>query len=115
MFGYITAREALTYSKNLTSIKTVDMLGLDTALNYGKKAGLKYAPQSHTMSALALGQFDQPIGNRDGGNTTILASAYGAFGNNGVIYEPALYTKVEDASGNLLLEKEPISTKLFSL
>ena len=114
MFGYITAREALTYSKNLTSIKTVDMLGLDTALNYGKKAGLKYAPQSHTMSALALGQFDQPIGNRDGGNTTILASAYGAFGNNGVIYEPALYTKVEDASGNLLLEKEPISTKLFS-
>lgn len=114
MYGYITAREALTYSKNLTSIKTVDMLGLDTAIDYGKKSGLKYASESHTMSALALGQFEQPTGNRDGGNTTILASAYGAFGNNGVIYEPALYTKVEDARGNLLLEKEPTSTKLFS-
>ena len=70
MAGYVTAREALTYSKNLTSIKTVDMLGLDTALDYGEKSGLKYASESHTMSALALGQFEQPIGNRDGGTTT---------------------------------------------
>ncbi len=114
MAGFITAREALTYSKNLTSIKTVDMLGLDTALEYGERAGLKYAPESHTMSALALGQFEQPQGNRDGGNTTILASAYGALGNNGVIYEPSLYTRVEDASGNVLLEKEPKATTLFS-
>lgn len=114
MAGYVTAREALIYSKNLTSIKTVDMLGLDTALEYGERAGLKYASESHTMSALALGQFEQPTGNRDGGNTTILASAYGALGNNGVIYEPSLYTKVEDSSGNVLLEKESKATTLFS-
>lgn len=114
MAGFVTAREALTYSKNLTSIKTVDMLGLDTAIEYGERSGLKYAPESHTMSALALGQFEQPQGNRDGGNTTILASAYGALGNNGVIYEPSLYTKVEDASGNILLEKEAKPTTLFS-
>lgn len=114
MAGFVTAREALTYSKNLTSIKTVDMLGLDTAIEYGERAGLKYAPESHTMSALALGQFEQPQGNRDGGNTTILASAYGALGNNGVIYEPSLYTKVEDASGNILLEKKAKPTTLFS-
>ena len=114
MAGFVTAREALTYSKNLTSIKTVDMLGLDTALEYGERAGLKYDTKSHTMSALALGQFEQPQGNRDGGNTTILASAYGALGNNGVIYEPSLYTRVEDASGNVLLEKEPKATTLFS-
>ncbi len=114
MAGFVTAREALTYSKNLTSIKTVDMLGLDTAIEYGERAGLKYAPESHTMSALALGQFEQPQGNRDGGNTTILASAYGALGNNGVIYEPSFYTKVEDASGNILLEKEAKPTTLFS-
>ena len=114
MAGYVTAREALTYSKNLTSIKTVDMLGLDTAIEYGERAGLKYDKLSHTMSALALGQFEQPTNNRDGGNTTILASAYGSFGNNGVRYEPALYTRVEDATGNILLEKEPKAINLFS-
>ncbi len=114
MAGYVTAREALVYSKNLTSIKTVDMLGLDTALEYGERAGLKYDTKSHTMSALALGQFEQPTDNRDGGNTTILASAYGALGNNGVIYEPSLYTKVEDSSGNVLLERESKATTLFS-
>lgn len=114
MSGFINTREALTYSKNLTSIKVVDMLGLDTAIEYGERAGLKYAPESRTMSALSLGQFDQPQGNRDGGNTTILASAYGALVNNGIIYEPCLYTKVEDASGNVLLEKKPKETTLFS-
>lgn len=114
MAGFVTAREALTYSKNLTSIKTVDMLGLDTAIEYGERAGLKYDQSSHTMSALALGQFEQPENNRDGGNTTILASAYGSFGNNGVRYEPALYTRVEDATGNVLLEKEPKAVTLFS-
>ena len=91
-----------------------DSSGLDTAIEYGERAGLKYAPESHTMSALALGQFEQPTGNRDGGNTTILASAYGALGNNGVIYEPSLYTKVEDSSGNVLLERESKATTLFS-
>lgn len=114
MAGFITAREALTYSKNLTSIKVVDMLGLDTAQEYGERAGLKYSDQSYTMSALAMGQFEQPTDDRDGGNTTILASAYGALGNNGVRYEPALYTRVEDASGNVLLEKEAKSITLFS-
>ena len=35
-------------------------------------------------------------GTYDGGNTFILASAFGTFGNNGVRIEPTLYTKVVD-------------------
>lgn len=114
MAGFVTARDALVKSKNLTSIRTVDMIGLDTALEYGERAGIKYAPESHTMSALALGEFYQPAGNRDGGNTTILASAYGAIGNNGVRIEPILYTKVVDATGTVILEKKPQTTQMFS-
>lgn len=114
MDGYITPRDAITYSKNLTSIKTVDKIGLNTAIEYGERAGLKYSDDSHTMSAASMGQFEQPIGDRDGGNTTILASAFGSFGNNGVRIEPILYTKVVDASGKVILEKEATPVVLFS-
>lgn len=114
MDGYITPRDAITYSKNLTSIKTVDKIGLNTSIEYGERAGLHYSDRSHTMSAAATGQFDQPEYDRDGGNTTILASAFGAFGNNGVRIEPILYTKVVDASGKVILEKEPTPVVLFS-
>ena len=114
MDGFITARDAIAYSKNLTSIKTVDKIGLDTAIEYGEKAGIIYSPESHTMSAAATGQFEQPIENRDGANTTIMASAFGAFGNNGERIEPILYTKVEDATGKVILENTANTIKLFS-
>lgn len=112
--GFISPRDAITYSKNITSLKTVDMLGIDTALDYGQRAGLVYNENSKTLSALALGQFNNAIEDRDGGNTTILASAFGSFGNNGVRIEPILYTKVVDSRGKVLLEKEPTNIKLFS-
>ena len=88
---------------------------MDTAIEYGEKAGIVYNDYSKTsMAAVALGQHDNRVEDRDGGNTTILASAFGSFGNNGVRNEPILYTKVEDATGKVLLEKEPKATQLFS-
>lgn len=112
--GYISPRDAITYSKNITSLKTVDIIGLDTALDYGQRAGLVYNEDSKTLSALALGQFNNDPADRDGGNTTILASAFGAFGNNGARIEPILYTKVVDSTGKVLIEKKPTTVKLFS-
>lgn len=113
--GFITARDGIAFSKNITSVKLVDKIGMDTSLEYGRKAGIVYNSISETsMSAVALGQHDNRVEDRDGGNTTILASAFGSFGNNGVRNEPILYTKVEDATGKVILEKEPKATQLFS-
>lgn len=113
--GFITARDGIAFSKNITSVKLVDKIGMDTAIEYGEKAGIVYNDVSKTsMSAVALGQHDNNPNDRDGGNTTILASAFGSFGNNGVRNEPILYTKVEDSTGKVLLDKEPKITKLFS-
>lgn len=113
--GFITARDGIAFSKNITSVKLVDKIGMDTAIEYGEKAGIVYNDYSKTsMAAVALGQHDNRVEDRDGGNTTILASAFGAFGNNGVRNEPILYTKVEDSTGKVLLDKEPKATQLFS-
>lgn len=113
--GLITPREAIMYSKNITSLKVVYNLGLSTALEYGRKAGLIYNSESEkSIATLALGEFNNDPYDRDGGNTTILASAYGAFGNNGVKTEAILYTKVIDSTGKVILDKTADTTKLFS-
>ncbi|MCQ2968771.1 MAG: transglycosylase domain-containing protein [Clostridium sp.] len=113
--GLITPREAIMYSKNITSLKVVYNLGLSTALEYGRKAGLIYNSVSEkSLATLALGEFNNDPNDRDGGNTTILASAYGSFGNSGVRTEAILYTKVIDSTGKVILDKTADTTKLFS-
>ena len=114
--GYITARESLALSKNVPTIIIEDKLGLETGLSYGEKLGLIYGDDSKTLSTLSLGEFTGTYadGSTDGGNTFILASAYGAFGNNGIYTEPILYTKVIDGNGNVLLEKKAKQEQVFS-
>lgn len=113
--GLITPREAIMYSKNITSLKVVYNLGLSTALEYGKKSGLIYnSESSKSIATLALGEFNNDPSDRDGGNTTILASAYGSFGNKGIRTEAILYTKVIDSTGKVILDKTADTTQLFS-
>ena len=103
--GLITARKSLTHSKNTGSVITEDKIGLKTGISYGEKLGLKYNSESKTsIAALALGQFNNSPSDRDGGNTYILAGAFGTFGNNGMYTKPILYTKVVDATGKTILD-----------
>lgn len=114
--GPMTARDALTHSKNTIAVLTEDKIGLKTGISYGEKLGLKYNSASKTsIAALALGQFNNDPNDRDGGNTSILAAAYGSFGNNGLYTKPVLYTKVVDSSGKTILDNStPKQTKVFS-
>lgn len=114
--GNITPREAVTYSKNVASVITADKIGLKTGVSYGESLGLKYNSASKSsIAAVALGQFNNNPNDKDGGNTYILANAFGTFGNSGLYTEPILYTKVVDASGKTLLENtKPEQNEVFS-
>ena len=114
--GLLTAREALKYSKNTISVQIEDKLGLKTGVSYGEKFGLKYNSRSqNSIASLALGQFNNDPNDRDGGNTYILAGAFGTFGNGGVYTRPMLYTKVIDATGKTLLDaSNPKETDILS-
>lgn len=112
--GLITARESIALSKNIPTIIVADKLGVETAVSYGEKLGLVYSEPSKALAVAALGEFTSDPADPDGGNTFILASAFGSFGNNGLYTEPLLYTKVEDASGKVLLNNEPKQTQVFS-
>ena len=105
--GLMTAREALTYSKNTAAVLVEDMLGTKTGVEYGEKLGLKYNEKSKSsIASLALGQFNNDPKDPDGGNTYILAGAFGTFGNDGEYIRPSLYTKVVDSSGKTILDNQ---------
>ncbi|WP_300384030.1 transglycosylase domain-containing protein [Clostridium sp.] len=112
--GIINSREAIALSKNIPTIIVTDKIGVETAVSYGEKLGLVYSDVSKTLSVAALGEFTSDPADPDGGNTFILASAFGSFGNNGLYTKPLLYTKVEDGSGKVLLNNEPKQTQVFS-
>ena len=112
--GTVTIRDALTQSYNVVACKVEDMVGVKNGIAYGKKFGLKFNNNSQGIAAVALGQFSNDPGDRDGANSTTMAAAYGTFGNNGTYTEPILYTKVVDASGSIILEKKPETRSVIS-
>lgn len=112
--GNITFRESLKESKNITTVKVQLGIGDSISKRYGEKFGIKYSKGSESYPAYALGEFHNDPKDRDGGTAYLLASAFGVFGNGGVYTEPRLYTKVTDASGNVLLETESNTKRIFS-
>ncbi|MGL4108521.1 transglycosylase domain-containing protein [Clostridium sp. LP20] len=112
--GNIPLRESLRQSKNIGTTSVVHTIGAKTALSYGEKFGLKYGAESKTLPTLALGQFQNATTDRDGGNTFIVSSAFGVFGNNGIYTEPKLYSTVKDSSGKVILDAEVKQKEIFS-
>lgn len=112
--GIITSREAIALSKNIASITVADKIGIETGVEYGEKLGVVYSEPSKALATVALGEFESDPTDPDGGNTFILAGAYGTFANNGLYTEPILYTKVVDSTGKVILDKTPKQTQVFS-
>lgn len=107
--GYTTLREGLANSINLVAIKLEYQIGLSTGATYAEKYGLTLDNDDKTsLAALSLGELHH------GTNTTIMAAAYGTFGNNGQYTNPILYSKVVDRTGMVLLENKYTTRKVLS-
>ncbi len=105
--GYVTVRNAIARSMNLPAVRSLRMVDLNTAFNFAKNCGLKTLVENDkNRTSFALGGFDQGI--------TVLeaANAYATIANKGVYIEPKLYTKVEDAEGNVILSNENSTAKV---
>lgn len=117
--GYVTVKNAVAYSYNIPAIRVLEKLTVDKSFKYLKnklhmdtiissetKNGKVYSDKN--LSSLALG------GLTNGVTVMDMNAAYSAFANEGKYIEPSLYTKVYDADGRLLLEKEPRTNEAFS-
>ena len=95
--GPVTMREALTNSINVVSIKILEQIGVEYAIQYAKKLGIT-SPLSPNLT-LALGASSvTPLE---------LTSAYAVFASGGFRTTPYFITKVVAGDGTILEETEP--------
>ncbi|NLL17927.1 MAG: PBP1A family penicillin-binding protein [Clostridia bacterium] len=98
--GLITMREAVKHSVNIPAVKTMEMIGVNTGWEFGKRLGLPLTDNDRNLS-LSLG------GMSHGFSPLEVASAYGAFANKGIRVEPYAISKILDNEGNVIWEAKP--------
>nr|WP_300002254.1 PBP1A family penicillin-binding protein [Tissierella sp.] len=116
--GIRTLRQSVEESGNMTALRTVEDIGIDTSVSYLEKLGIVNKPNGEkdnfskehdkNLAPLALG------GMRNGLTPLEVTAAYGAIANDGVYIEPIAFTKILDKDGNVLLENEPRKTTVVS-
>lgn len=102
-YGPTLLREALAKSRNVVTIKILQDIGIDYAIDYARKLGIS-SPLSRDLS-LALGS--------SGVSLLEIVNAYSVFANLGYRLEPIFVTKIVDRDGNILEENRPVKTKVI--
>jgi penicillin-binding protein 1A len=102
-FGPTLFRKALTKSRNLVTIKILQDIGVDYAIDYAAKMGI--ASKLSRDLSIALGS--------SGISLLELLRAYSVFANQGYLVEPVFVLKVTDRHGNVLEEIAPERKKVI--
>jgi len=93
-FGPTRLREALTFSRNVVTVKLATRVGVKYLVKYIKHLGIS-SPLAPNLS-IALGSSEVTLAE--------LASAYSVFANQGRRAEPRFITKITDSQGNVIDE-----------
>ena len=96
--GIIPVRAAIERSSNIVNMKILSNVGIETALKYASEFGLSEYDENDNGITLALG------GTSHGTSPLEMAAAYATIANGGEYIEPTFYTKLESASGKIVLE-----------
>ena len=110
-YGPVSVRTALRQSLNVSAARLLfsKNVGIDTAVEYLKRLGIKESQINKDGPGLALGT--------TGITPLQMCAAYAAIANNGYYNEPLTFTKVTDSEGNVILNADVIrgsQTKVFT-
>jgi penicillin-binding protein 1A len=103
-WGPVTMRKALTFSRNIPTVKIAQAIGLDYLIQYAKTLGIKSKLEPNL--SLALGSANISL--------LELTSAFGVFAAHGYRAEPTLITQIRDKDDNILEETEPSAIEVIS-
>ena len=103
-FGPTLFRTGLIKSRNVITVKILDEIGINTAVEYAKKMGI-VSDLSPDLS-LALGS--------SGVSLLELTRSYGVFANGGYLIKPIFIKKIIDRSGQVIEENQPVLKKALS-
>jgi penicillin-binding protein 1A len=96
-FGPTTLREALTFSRNVVTVKLANAIGVRYLVRYLPKFGLDDSLPPNLSIALGSSEVT-PLE---------LATAYSVFANNGVRAKPIFVSDITDSSGQMIERNEP--------
>lgn len=96
--GFTTIREAITYSINVVTVKTLTQIGTGLGYEYVQNFGITTLESGDNNQALAIGGITNGVTNLE------LCGAYATIANGGVYHKPIFYTKVLDRNGNVILD-----------
>lgn len=107
-WGSVTVEYALERSINTIPVYLVNKMTPQVSFDFlTQKLGIS------TLTKNDVDLSPMGMGGTNGGITTLeSAAAYAIFGNNGLYYEPRLYTKVLDQNGNVVLSYDDNSPTL---
>ncbi len=100
--GPTLLREALAKSRNVITVKILQDIGIDYAIEYARKLGIT-SPISRDLT-IALGS--------SGVSLLELTTAYSVFANEGYLVEPVFITRILDRDGKVLEETQPRREKV---
>ncbi|HET8760677.1 MAG TPA: PBP1A family penicillin-binding protein, partial [Nitrospiria bacterium] len=103
-YGPITMRDALIHSRNVATVKLLDQIGIQPAIDFAHRVGIT-SPLARDLS-LALGS--SSLGLLE------VTSAMGVFAAEGRRVEPAGLRSVTDHAGNVLAYYEPAPVDVVS-
>ncbi len=103
-YGPTSLREALTYSRNVVTVKLVDAVGINNVLDFARNIGIQGdMPRDLTI---ALGSLSvSPLD---------LALCYSVFANNGMRVKPIAIKYISDSKGRILESNEPEAEEAIS-
>lgn len=107
--GYISVRQGIECSSNIVNMKILTNVGIEKGVEYANAFGLSYyTKEKDSSTGLAIG------GTYHGTNPLQMAAAYATIANGGEYIEPTFYTKLENASGKVILEPKQEKRRVLS-
>lgn len=103
-YGPTTLRDALTYSRNVVTVKLVDSMGINNVINCIKSMGIEgNLPSDLTIAlgSLSMTPFD-------------LALTYTIFANYGMKPKPIAIKYIVDSKGRIIESNEPEAEEILS-
>jgi penicillin-binding protein 1A len=103
-YGPTRLREALTYSRNVVTVRLVDAMGIDSLLSFARTVGV--TGEMPRNLSIALGSFSiTPLE---------MASIYNVFASNGMKSRPITIKYITDSKGRILETNEPGPEQVIS-
>ncbi len=108
--GNMTVVEALRISRNTIPVKILQQLTPERSLDFmrNKLGFTTLDDRDCSLAPLGVGSLTYGV------HLDELTAAFATFGNGGYYYGPIVYERIEDTSGNLILDNTPQKSRAFS-